>query len=72
MTILTSKNKLSAGASASDLIFEVIPDETVPFLNTRVCRTEITHVGSNLPCIQARQLIKLVNFCVLLQSVSQI
>ena len=35
------------------MVYEVVPDSTVTTPNTRVCRAEVTKIGSNLPCIQA-------------------
>ncbi len=44
--------KTLAGASTADLVYEVVPDSTVTTPSTRVCRAEVTKIGSNLPCIQ--------------------
>ena len=42
-----------AGAGTPELVYEVVPDSSAPTVNTRVCRAEVTSIGSNLPCVEA-------------------
>jgi len=43
----------TAGAMGQNLVFEVIPDDSASSIYTQVCKTKISFVGRNLPCIKA-------------------